>query len=271
MHRGWFAVHRKIFASDVWQHPTAFRVWIYILGSITHEEVTMAERYQAVTLQPGQMLTSQDKIAAKCRLSRQETRSALDYLKSTDRITIKPTKRFSVITVTNWPAYREAMLGSNQESNQQINQKPTNSQPTANHIQEDLNKTEKKKKDLPLPSALEDGAADRSQPKPKVDDPKIPQESIVLMAGLMKQVDTITAPRDGGNGKDKGVEKVKSPKDEFIDSITDPVMRRALFDVQVNGGEMSVLDRMGHLRAAGFTPEQCKAARTLVLDEGVAG
>lgn len=71
-----------------------------------------------------------------------------------------------------------------------------------------------------------------------------------------------------GNGEDKGFVKVKSPKDEFIDSIVDPVMRKALFDVMVNGGEMSVIDKMGHLRAAGFAPEECAKARTLVLEGG---
>ena len=161
MNRGWFSLHRKIFESDVWQHPTARIVWIYILGTVVHKTTILSERYQAVTLQPAQMLTSQARIAAKCRLSRQETRSALMYLKSTNRITIEPTMRFTIITVTNWPAYRDAQMGeqpTEQPSDQPLaNQEPTNSQP---HIRS------KEVKEKPV--GVADADAHKGKPKPKV-------------------------------------------------------------------------------------------------------
>lgn len=136
MNRGWFPLHRKIFESDVWAHPTARIVWIYILGTVAYKPVKLSARYQCVTLEPAQMLTSRAVIAAKCRLSERETRTAIKYLISTNRVTIKATKRFTIITVVNWPLYRDAQIGSDQQNDQQNAHQVTNRRPTGDHIQE---------------------------------------------------------------------------------------------------------------------------------------
>lgn len=118
--------------------------------------------------------------------------------------------------------------------------------------------------DLTLPLAL-DGAADRAEDQPLA--PPNALRDAMQKAGLVDQ--PLDKPKDRGNGT--GVSKGESPKDEFIDGISDPAMRKALLDVMVNGGEMSMLDKMGHLRAAGFTAAQCGLARTLVLEGGNEG
>jgi len=115
MERGWFPIHRKIFDSDVWAHPTARIVWIYLLGMAAHAVTKTSARYQCIVLEPGQILVGRESLAKKCGLSGHQVRTALAYLKSTSRISIKSTNRFSVITVINWPIYRDAMLNSGQQ------------------------------------------------------------------------------------------------------------------------------------------------------------
>jgi hypothetical protein len=128
MERGYVAIFRKIFDSDVWAHPTARIVWIYILGNVAHERRKLGVRYQCVSIDPGQMVTGRKKLADECHLTEQQARTALAYLISTGRITIKSTNRFTTITVINWQIYRIAQL----KNNQQI----TSREPADNHIQE---------------------------------------------------------------------------------------------------------------------------------------
>jgi len=212
MERGWFPVHRKIFDSDVWQHPTARVVLIYLLGNVTHQEVTLSERYQAVTLQPAQILTSVARIAAKCRLSSRSVRTALTYLISTNRVTIRTTKRFSVITVTNWPAYRGAMAGNDKQYDKQNDHQPTNSRQTADNIQKKIKKVEKKKKDLPLAPAPLEGAEHRDQIEGE------PDNSPEAIAERRRQIEEakklhgITTDKDSGNGS--GVSKGKTREED---------------------------------------------------------
>ena len=134
--RGWFPVFRKIFESDVWDNEAAFRLWVFILGNVAHNESKVGAAYQCVTLQPGQMLTGRKKLAEKCGLTEMKVRSALKYLKITNRIRIETTNRFSVITVINWRTYRDVQLQNNQRNIPDDNQQITNKQPADNHIQE---------------------------------------------------------------------------------------------------------------------------------------
>lgn len=251
MNRGWFALHRKIFESDVWQHPTALIVWIYILGNVTHQKVTLSERYQCVTLQPGQALTSAYIIAAKCRMSRRQVRTALNYLKSTDRVTIKSTRRFSIITATNFGPYREAMLGNDLQNDLQNDHQVTYSRPTADPIQE----VKKTKKDLPH------GAAKNAAPaKPETDDvtDNVPDEVRAYPGVKIPPGGLFT--NNGGNGKGHPAKKGKTPTERFHDSLT-PAKRKALSDVLANMDRMSSFDAMLHLHANAFTDEQLKEAR----------
>ncbi len=269
MHRGWFPVHRKIFASDVWQHPTARIVWIYILGTVTHQEVTLSERYQAVTLQPAQMVTSQDAIAAKCRLSRKSVRSALNYLKATNRVAIKSANRFSIITVLNWPAYRDAMSGEGQQNGQQIGQQGASKGPAGGHIQEDFEKTEKGKKDLPLPLAPLGGAADRSEDPPQ-DTPEQEAEAKRTLQKAMREIGNPTALKDRGNGKDHGVVEEKTTENTaFIRTLT-PEEKRALILVgaRYNKSETSLEDALVELQVVHRFSEGKITGSEKVLKEG---
>lgn len=150
MERGYFPVFRRIFDSDIWGHKIARDLFIYILGHVTHYPTKLCANYGLIDIEPGQMVTGLHSLAAGCRFSFQQIRSAISYLESTNRITRKATRRYSVITVCNWEAYREAQFGEQQTKKQEVeqtdNKQITNRQQTDNNIQE-VKKLRSKRKD----------------------------------------------------------------------------------------------------------------------------
>ena len=98
---------------------------------------------QEVTLQPGQFIFGRKVASEECGLSEQTIRTCLVKLKNMKKLTIKPTNKFSVISVVNWGRYQT----DNQASNQQTNQQLTNNQPTTNHKQEGKEERRRKRKE----------------------------------------------------------------------------------------------------------------------------
>lgn len=124
METGYVKLHRSI---DKWEwskKPFTFRVFVYCL---THARHTPGQ-YQGVQLQPGQFITGRDAISRDTGITTQSVRTALKNLEKTGEITIKPTNKFSVVTVVNWAKF-QTPTGT---PNQQINQQLTNNQPATN-------------------------------------------------------------------------------------------------------------------------------------------
>jgi DNA-binding transcriptional regulator YhcF (GntR family) len=129
-------VWRKILDSDIMVNPNANHLFTHLLLRATHEGCKTCYRYQCIELGPGEVLIGTNEIASKSGLTRQSVRTALEYLKSTNRITIRSTKRFSVVSIIKWDTYQGAEEDINHQDNQQINHQVTINQPSSNHIQE---------------------------------------------------------------------------------------------------------------------------------------
>ena len=97
--------------------------------------------YDGIELERGQFAFGEERLGAKCYLSRQETRTLMDWLKKVEFLTIETTKRGSIGTIIELDTY----INDQKESNQPANQQPTNSQPTANHIPKDKGIKDKEK------------------------------------------------------------------------------------------------------------------------------
>ena len=120
MAKGWIQLHRKLIDSPVFKNYKTLQVFMYCLLRATHEDYEAAVGEQFVKLKPGQLVTGSMAISAATNLSRQNTRTALKKLEKMQIITINPTTKYSVISITKWSEY------------QQTNQQLTNSQPTTN-------------------------------------------------------------------------------------------------------------------------------------------
>lgn len=107
MERGYVRLYRKKLLSDLWQNPAADRLFEYLMLSVTYRPLKYFAGGTCIELQPGEYISSIRNIAKGCVLSIQQTRTALTYLKSTQRVAQRVTRRYSVFSIINWVTYQD--------------------------------------------------------------------------------------------------------------------------------------------------------------------
>ena len=168
--RGWVAVHRALLNSAVWRLPDGQRiVYVTLLLLVNHAATTWTWRGQKCSAQPGQLVTSSEKLAAAAGVTRQTVRTALKNLTQMGALTNESTKSGMLITLTNWGLHQSGGEKSTNEStneqptntatNQQINQAPAKNQPTNQPNDQPTNKSQK-----PLPIGACTNWTDKNQP-----------------------------------------------------------------------------------------------------------
>lgn len=121
---GWVKMHR-VFAKWEWyDQANCVSVFIDLLIHANFE----AGKYRGVNIPRGALTTSPDKIALRTGLTRQQVRTVLGKLTSTNEITTKTTNLFTMISITNWDKFQV----EDEVSTSKITSKITNKQPTDN-------------------------------------------------------------------------------------------------------------------------------------------
>ena len=87
---------------------------------------------QSVHLMPGDFIFGLKSASKELLMSIQSIRTLLDFLKTTQNLTIKSTNKFSIVSIINWNTYQQ----EENEINIQINKPLTNKQQTTNNKQE---------------------------------------------------------------------------------------------------------------------------------------
>ena len=122
---GFVKIHRKLVQWGWYTDNVVKGVFLHILLTANFKPM----EWQGRTISPGQLVTSAARIGADLGFTRQQVRTALDKLKSTNEITIEATNKFSVITVVNWDEYQ---FYSEKQTSKKT--KPlTTQQPSNNH------------------------------------------------------------------------------------------------------------------------------------------
>lgn len=107
--------------------------------------------WRGIKYKRGQFISTIDSLSKECGLSRQNTRTALKHLLSTNELTISKHGKKLIFTVLNYNQYQ-----GNQPQNQPVNnQLLTNSQPVANHRYKN-NKNNKEVEEYNMASPEED-------------------------------------------------------------------------------------------------------------------
>jgi len=141
--QGWIKLHRKLIEWEWFHQPEMLLVFIYLLLKANHQDGT----WQGIPIKKGQLVTGRKRLSEETGLSEQKIRGCLKRLKSTSDITIKPTNRFSLITICNYCTYQPDVITANQPASQPANQQITNKQPTDNQQITTNNKVKKEKND----------------------------------------------------------------------------------------------------------------------------
>ena len=161
MDTGWIKIYRSLIGWEWYSDPNTLCLWIHILLSVNYEP----KQWRGIVIQPGQMVTSIGNLAEESGLSIQQTRTALDHLKSTGEITSKSTNRYTLITVVKWADFQaneregNKQITSNSTDNQQTNNKqPNNQSTTTKEYKEDKKERNKEKRNIFVAPSLEEVA-----------------------------------------------------------------------------------------------------------------
>ncbi len=120
---GWIKLHRGIIDWEWYDDINTSRLFLHLLLIANHKD----KNWRGILIKKGQKLTSQIKLADETGLTRQQVRSSLNKLKSTNDITIETSSQSTVITVINWNKYQTQPAEQPTD-----NQRVTNEQPTDN-------------------------------------------------------------------------------------------------------------------------------------------
>ena len=124
----WLKIYRKFVEWEWFGKPEMVQLYLFILLSANNKN----KMWNGVQVKRGQLVTSIDTLHQKTGLSVQTLRTCLKRLKSTSEVTIKPTKRYTVITVCKYASYQKKENEYNKQNNRQTNKRLTNNQQTTN-------------------------------------------------------------------------------------------------------------------------------------------
>ena len=133
MNSGWICLWRDLIDKPIWTCSTNEQkvILITLLCMVNHEPNEWEWQGEKYMVQAGQMITSVKNIVKKCKskeITTQKVRTALERFEKYEFLTIKSTKKNSLITIVNWRKYQDKKVDDNKGNNKQI----TNSQQTDN-------------------------------------------------------------------------------------------------------------------------------------------
>lgn len=116
---GWISLYKKFVNWEWYQDTNVKSVFIHLLLLASYED----RKWQGRMVKRGQVIISSGKLATDLKLTRQQVRTALKKLQSTNEIRIESTNKYLVITIEKYSDYQVNL----QNNNQQITNKTTNS------------------------------------------------------------------------------------------------------------------------------------------------
>lgn len=141
MNDGWVRLHRKSLDSTVWKDEVIWKVWCWCLFKASHNGNYFPFNGKTIDLKPGQFITGRHVATQELGLTERRYRRALDYLKTSNRVSIKTTNKYSIITVINWKLYQPNVQQPVVQNVQQTIQQ-TSTIKNANNTKKKINKKE---------------------------------------------------------------------------------------------------------------------------------
>lgn len=121
---GFIKIYRSFLEWEWWDDKNTFRLFMTILLLANWKD----KRWHGKVIPRGSLWTSVPSLAKASGLSLQQTKTALNKLKSTGEITDRPTREGRLITVANYDFYQSY----DGEATYQSTYRTTDEQPTSN-------------------------------------------------------------------------------------------------------------------------------------------
>ena len=122
---GYVKLFRKMVDWEWYGDPNTKAVFIHLLLTANYKRT----KYRGVMLKPGQTVIGRKALAKTLGMSERNVRTALNHLKSTNEIAIKPTNQFSVVTIVNWESYQF----EDGEATNEVTSEPSLNRPASDH------------------------------------------------------------------------------------------------------------------------------------------
>ncbi|WP_339626075.1 hypothetical protein [uncultured Winogradskyella sp.] len=110
---GYVQIQRDILDWEWYQSPNVSRLWFHLIIKANFKD----KKWQGQAVKRGQLITSNNNLAAELSLSIQNIRTALSKLKKTGYITIKTTSQFTLITLINYDKSQSVKGKVNKQNN----------------------------------------------------------------------------------------------------------------------------------------------------------
>lgn len=127
MINGWVKLYRDLLDKAIWElsTPEQKTILITLLLMANHEKKEWEWKGERFTCQPGQMVTSLEKIAKEAGkgISIRNVRTAIERFQNFGFLTNESTKQNRLITICNWNSYQQIEEQDDKEADKQ----PTNS------------------------------------------------------------------------------------------------------------------------------------------------
>jgi len=125
MNRGYVKMWRKSIEGGWLTNHKLWAFWCWCLIKASHKECDVIVGYQKVHLMPGDFIFGRKTASKELGMSERSIRTILDFLKSSQNLTIKTTNKFSIISIINWSTYQQDA----EQNDQQNDQPPTSHRP----------------------------------------------------------------------------------------------------------------------------------------------
>ena len=106
---GYILIDRNMCEWQWWQKHNTVIVFLWLLMKAQFHE----SYFQGVKIERGQVATTIAGIEQPCKMTRQQVKTAISNLKSTNAITITRHSRFIVITIVNYEEYQNPTIRTN--------------------------------------------------------------------------------------------------------------------------------------------------------------
>ena len=125
----WIKLHRKILDSQVFAHPTALKIWVWILAKAGYSERYVPFKINrgstTIKLQAGQFIFGRFKAEEELNIDGSTIYKWIQKFASEefDMISIQSNNHYTIVTVSNWEQYQNGETKKEQPKNSQVTAK----------------------------------------------------------------------------------------------------------------------------------------------------
>lgn len=125
MSEGWVKNYRKLEEWEWYTTPHMAHLFQHLIRRANHKD----KKWRGITVERGQFITSREKLSQDTGITNKTIRTCLERLKRTNDISVKGSKLYSVITITNYDSYQGEELTAGQGKKKAAGQRGANGGP----------------------------------------------------------------------------------------------------------------------------------------------